>query len=304
MHTVIPAPLANPGIYPVSWRNLAIIIVIYCNFGNLPLNDWLNHPALQSGAAPFAVALITAKLLNGTRLAGLAAITGFCATVYLAADFNFEQLTAVRKIILCGLVAAVIAPLLDLAPRNWHCARYLIAAVCGAAALWVFWSILRQKELTEAVVYGAGIAANVMWLVTFMDRLSGIPIRAGAAGMSLGVGVGASALLAASALLGQLGLSIGAACGAYLLVHMINGKPLSCGRTFTLPASLLCGLIALAATLLARLPWYCLPLFAVIPMAAHVPLPRNWPPRRKIMVLSLLTLAIAAAALFLAACRT
>lgn len=248
---------------------------------------------------PFMAALITAKLLNGLRLAGLAAIAGFCATVYLAADFNFEQLTAVRKIILCGLATAFIAPLLDLTPRNGRFARYLIAAACASAALWVFWSILRQKEMPETAIHGIGIAAIVMWLIIFMDRLSSVPIQAGAAGMGLGVGVGASALLAASALLGQLGLSIGAACGAYLLVQMINSKPLSCGRTFTLPVSFLCGLIALAAMLLARLPWYCVPLFAAIPVAAHVPLPCNWSPQRRIMTLSLLTLTIAAAAIFL-----
>ncbi|ARO88324.1 hypothetical protein EBAPG3_011350 [Nitrosospira lacus] len=66
------------------------------------------NPAIQSGTARFEATLINAKLLKSTRLTGVAVIEGFCIVVYLAADFNFEQLTAVRKIILCGLTAAVL----------------------------------------------------------------------------------------------------------------------------------------------------------------------------------------------------
>ena len=54
------------------------------------LSEWLNHPAVQSGIAPFIAALITAELFNRLRLSGLAVIAGFAATVYLVADFNFE----------------------------------------------------------------------------------------------------------------------------------------------------------------------------------------------------------------------
>ena len=39
--------------------------------------------------APFVVALVAAELLLRLRLSGLAVIAGFCATVYLVADFTF-----------------------------------------------------------------------------------------------------------------------------------------------------------------------------------------------------------------------
>ena len=263
------------------------------------MNDWLNHPAIQSGVAPLVAALITAKLFNSLRLSGLAVIVGFCTTVYLVADFNFEPFTVVRKIILCGLAAAIIAPLIDLTARNGRFIRYLITAGCGSAALWVFWPILHQKETPEAAIQGVGMVMYMIWISIFMDRLSTMPISAGAAGAGLGMGVGTSALLATSALLGQLGISLGAACGAYLLIQILSRKPLSCGRTFTLPLTFLCGLIGLAAVLLAKLPWHCLPILAAIPVVAHVPLPRNWLPRKKIIALSILALAPAFAAVFL-----
>lgn len=225
------------------------------------------------------------------RLSGLAVIAGFSATANLIADFNFEPLSAIKKIILSGLTAAAIALLLDLISGNWRFMRYLIAVASGSVTLWVLWPVLQQKEVLEAALYGAGIVAYAMSLSIFMDRLATIPARAGAGGMSLGIGVGTSALLGASALLGQLGLAIGAACGAHLSIQMLSGKPLSCGRMFTLPLSLLCGLIAPAAMMLAKLPWYCLPLLAVIPVVAHIPLPGNWSLRQQIIVLCLLTLA-------------
>ena len=263
------------------------------------MNEWLNHPAVQSGIAPFIAALIAAGLLNRLRLSGLAVIAGFCITVYLVAGFTFEPLSAVKKIILCGLIAAAIAPLLNLAPSNWRWVRYLIAAVGGATALWVLWPVLQQQGIWKAAAYSAGITTYAIWLAVFMDRLADMPTRAGSAGIGLGIAVGASALLGTSALLGQLGFAIGASCGAYLLIQMLSGKPLSCGRTFTVPLSLLCGLLAPAAMMLAKLPWYCLPVLAAIPVIALMPLPQGWSLRQQIIVLSLFTLASAALCIFL-----
>ena len=51
--------------------------------------------------------------------------------------------------------------------------------------------------------------------------------------------------------------------------------------------------------LLAKLPWYCLPVLAAIPLAAHVPIPERWSLRGQILALSLLTLAVAAGSIFL-----
>ena len=108
--------------------------------------------------------------------------------------------------------------------------------------------------------------------------------------MGLGLGVGFLAGLSSSALLGQLGLSVGMAACAYVLIHLLGRQLLPCGRTFTLPLSLLSGLIALAAVMLAKLHWFYLPILFIIPAIAHAPLPPQWSLRTQIVVLSLLTL--------------
>lgn len=263
------------------------------------MTQWFSHPAVQSGVAPFIAGLIIAELFQRLRLSGLAVIAGFCVTVYLIADFSFAPLTAIRKTILTGLVAAGAAILLDLLPRGWTFVRYLIAITAGAVALWVFWPVLSQKGMKEALLYGGGVAAYLVWLAAAMDGLNDKPVRAGAAGWVLGFGTGGSALLGASALLGQLGLAIGAAAGAYLFIQMISAQKLSCGRTYTLALSLLCGLIGAAALLLAKLPWYCLPILAAIPLAAYVPVPERLALWLQALILSIYTGAVCAGALVL-----
>lgn len=255
---------------------------------------WANHPAIQSGLAPFLTALIVAESLRRLRLSGLAVIAGFCMTVWLVAGFDFEPLSATRKIILAGLAATVVGLLADLIAGRWQVVRYLAVAGCGGTAVWVLWPVLQQKETRDLLVAGVGVVVFAIWIGLCADRLADMPVRASVAGTALGTGVGISALLGASALLGQMGIAVGAACGAYLLVQFFSDKTLSCGRTFTLPVSLLCGAIAPAAVLLASLPWYCLPVLALIPVIVCIPLPRHWSVRQQSFPLMMLAGSCAA----------
>ena len=104
----------------------------------------------------------------------------------------------------------------------------------------------------------AGVFAFVLGTVAFTVSLHDRPVRAGAAGLFLGLGTGAGAIIGASALLGQYGLALGAACGAFLLLAMILGKRIVAGVTFTLTASVGAALVAAGALVLARLPWISL----------------------------------------------
>ena len=254
--------------------------------------EWIDNPIIQAGAASFLAALIVARLLNFMWLSGLAVIAAFCATVYLISDFNFDfdSLTITKKIILAGLVTAILAPLFDLVSSHVRLMRCLIAIACASVVLWVFWSVLERMDWSDIVVYGAGLVAYIVCLSSLLDRLTSTSIRAASSAMGLGASIGVSALLSASALLGQLGIAIAMAGAAYLLLQFVSNQSLPSGRTLTLPLSVLCGLIAPAALILAKLPWYCLPLFLLIPLAAQIPLPANWSLRWQTVVLFMLTL--------------
>lgn len=261
------------------------------------MQEWLNHPVVQSGLAPFIAALLVAELLLRLRLSGLAIIAGFSVTVYLANNFAINPLTASRKIVWLGIGSGLAGVFLTW--LNWSLWRPVLSAVAGAAAIWVCLPILRHQPLEMAMQWGAGCALFVFWLVFWMDGLQEVPVRAGSAGMALGLGAGGAALSGGSGLLSQFGLALGAAAGAYMLIQMITNSPLPCGRSYTLPLSLIAALIAILAVLTTQLPWYALVPLAAIPVAAKIPVSANQALWVQSLLLSVVTLACATGAVYL-----
>jgi hypothetical protein len=261
------------------------------------MQELLEHPAVQGGLAPFVIALITALLLRPARLSGLAIVAGFAITVYLVSGFAIEPLTTTRKLVWLGLASGLLVLPLSLANRTlW---RSVIATLAAVAAVWMAVRILQQHATLEAVQWGAGGALYVSWLVYWMDDLRDAPVRAASVGMALGLGTGAAALIGASALLGQYGLSLGAAAAAYLLVLVTGRRQLAGGRSFTLPMAFIAGLVGYLAVLTAQLPWYALPVLAVVPVAGKLPVSARMTPWLQAAVLSIVALAIAAGAVYL-----
>jgi len=136
-------------------------------------------------------------------------------------------------------------------------------------------------------------------LLIAMENLRNHSIRAGTAALSLGIGTGVSAVMGASALLGQLAASIGAASGAYLLLALFFPRQ-SAGSVLTTPVALLCGLLAIAGYVYATLPWYVLPILAIIPPLACIPLPEQKPTWIKIALLVSVTLPAAICSILVA----
>jgi hypothetical protein len=227
----------------------------------------------------------------------LAIIAGFAVTVYLASDFSVVPLTAVRKIVVLGLASALLALVLTSLQSRWL--GWLLPVLGSVAAIWTVQRILQHQEPQVVLLWGAGCAVYVAILVWGMDMLSDRePLRAASAATALGIGTGGAALVGASALLGQFGLSLGSAAAAHLLIQMISNKPLPTGRTFTLPIAVIAGLTGCLAVLSAQLPWYALPILAVIPVLARLaPLPNRSVLIRSLL-LSILTFALAGGAIF------
>jgi hypothetical protein len=257
----------------------------------------LDHPAVQGGLAPFVVALLTAILLRRLRLSGLAIIAGFAVTVYLVSGFAIEPLTSTRKIIWLGLASGLLS--LPLSLTNRSSSRAVISVLAAAAAVWMSVRILQQHPIVEAVQWGMGVALYVGWLAYWMDGLHDSPVRAASAGMALGLGTGAAALIGASALLGLYGLSLGVAAAAYLLIMVISNRQLPCGRSLTLPIALIAGLVGCLAVLTAQLPWYALPVLAAIPLVGTLPVSVKMALKLQAALLSIATLACAASAVYL-----
>lgn len=235
------------------------------------MDELLQNPAVQAGVAPFVTALVATGLLMRTRFLGLAQIVGFAALVALAIGFSFESLTSTRKLVLVGLFTFLPVLLLEL--KDWSMrpvARSAVALLAGLAAVWVVLRLLQQKETTDALLAGAASALYLAALVESTLRVGSDSVRGAATGLVLGLASGALALLGASALLAQVGIAVGAAAGATLLVQMIAGRRTPAGATLSLPASVVAGLVGLLAVFTGALPWYCLLPTLAIPWATRL----------------------------------
>lgn len=223
------------------------------------MNELLDNPVVQAGVAPFLVALVVAAILGRSRLLGLAIGAGFLTTVALVMGLSFESLTSVRKMVLVGLLATLAVLVLELAKLQPKMrVRVVLAVLAGAAAVWVLLRVLLQQPLAGALLTAAAAAIYLALLSDSTTAASGDSVRASAAALMSGLGAGALALLGASAMLAQIGIAVGAASGATLLVQMIAGRRAPAGWTLALPASLAAGLVGLLAVFTGELRWYCL----------------------------------------------
>jgi hypothetical protein len=254
------------------------------------IDEMLANPAFQSGIIPFGAALIAGLILNrlGWYWSGLALMVGFIATVYLTAGFQFQPWTSTRKILALGFAAAGLGILLDLYPwgRRWLPA--FLFSIGAAAVLWVIWPVLQRREGLDGWLLGVSSVLYSGWCVASMESLRSKPTHATSAVIALGFGTGAVTLLGASALLGQLGLALGAAAGALGLLVSFARK-VEVGSTALLPAGLLLGLIGISGHVYAKVPWYSLAMLALVTVCARVPLSTQWP--RWLQALTALLLA-------------
>jgi hypothetical protein len=261
------------------------------------LHALITHPAIQAVLAPFLAALLTAELLQRMRLSGLAIIAGFAITVYLVSGFAYAPLTGTRKIIWLCLASGLIA--IPLSLLNWSLWRPLLTVLGAAAAVWVAQRILMQHPTAVALQLGAGCALYAGWIIFWMDDLQDAPVRAGSAGMALGLGTGAAIMIAGSTVLGKYNLAIGSAAAAYSFIMFASNTHLSCGRSFTLPIALIAGLSGCLVVLTEKLPWYALAVLAVIPLAAKLPVSDKSPVWVQTTLLSAATLACAVGAAYI-----
>lgn len=267
---------------------------------NSTIHNLLAHPAVQGGVAPFIVGAVVAALGQPLRLARLAPIAGLLAGVYLIGNFAWEPLTATRRIVLLSVAAPVLGLFVDLAFRPARAFGVVLGALFGAASLWVYWTALGNKPVPQAVVHGTGVFLLMLLTVTATTALRADPVRAGAAGLGLGAGAGASAILGASALIGQYGTALGAGAGGFLVVVMILGRRVAAGATFTLCVSVTAALLATGAAMLAKLPWYAALTLAMVPVVVRLPLPQLARPAAQVLVASAYALATALVACALA----
>lgn len=240
------------------------------------MEQLLSRPEIQSAVVPFFTGLL---LFLGLRkisaVAWLWAVfVAFLISAILINGFTLTPLTGTRKIILLILASFVLAGLVNHLVPGTNIRRVIIPLSAIGAFLWVFWKIVLRMEAVDMAIFLAASIALILWLIWAFERISGDEARLQGAGFSLLLGTGLSAAVGASALLGQLGLSLSTASGGAFLAWVLMGK-ISDSKTpigSTLPYALAASLLGLAAVIFARVPWYTLIPLAAIPfVTSYVP---------------------------------
>ncbi len=238
------------------------------------MTELFQDPFLQSTFLPALAALTAALVLRpfGAAAAGLGFVIGFLVSVVFVAGWQWQPLTSTRKIVLLGGVAAVLGLLCDWAGAWRPRVLAVLALLAGCGALWVGWRILARLDGWDRVLAATAVVAYTAWLAVGVAPLRDRPGVGVSALLALALGTSVSAVLGASALLGQLAGAAAAASGALLLVLMLFPGD-RFGYAFYYSAGLLSGLIGVAAVLVASVPWYALIPLAFVPALARLPVP-------------------------------
>ncbi|MCP4388237.1 MAG: hypothetical protein GY802_08075 [Gammaproteobacteria bacterium] len=240
------------------------------------MEQLLDRPEFQSAIFPFILALLLySGLRKITATAWIWALFGaFLVSSGLINGITITPLTGTRKIILLVLASLILAGLLPYLIRQLKLQRFATPVLTILALLWVFGKVVARMDITGIVLFLAGGTGLVLSLLWMFDRIANDDARFHGAGFSLLLGTGLSATAAASALLGQLALSLAAASGGVLLAWVLLGRVAGSTRVnasiATLPYVLSAALIGLAAVIFARLPWYALIPLSAIPFATSL----------------------------------
>ena len=255
------------------------------------MNDLLANPAIQSGIIPFVIAMLAAWGLRrmGWVWSGLGFAIAYYVSVYFAAGFQFTPLTSTRKILILGIVAIALGLSVDFLKQKPRFLPAIIFVISAAAISWVIWPVAARQEggdfwmmLLPSLIYTG-------WLTASTESLRSKPDEGAMVALTLGFGTGISAMLGASALLGQLGIAIGAIAGGYLILLLLK-QDIKLGSNFVLPVGLLSGLLGISAVVYASLPWYSLLPLLVIPAMIHIPVAGGSSKFTKLLMLALYTL--------------
>jgi hypothetical protein len=130
--------------------------------------------------------------------------------------------------------------------------------------------VLQQYETAAAWTAAAGAFALVAATTGSATLAAGqSSLRGAVIGAGLGLGSGVLALLGASALLAQIGLALGSASAAVVLVQMVRGREAPLGWTVVLPAAVGAAMVGVLAVATGELHWTALIPLPFVPLVAR-----------------------------------
>ncbi|MDH3689285.1 MAG: hypothetical protein OEU36_07370 [Gammaproteobacteria bacterium] len=242
------------------------------------MNNLLSYPEVQSVLLPFVVSLTSGLILKrwGWCWAGIGVLLGYLVATLPLNGFQFVPLTGTRKVIVLALAAGIFGLVIDPLQLKTRLRFTMFFAIGALAIAWIIWPVVSRKETLEMSALLAGGLVYCGWLAASLELLRQDSLRVASATVALGAGTGLAATLGATALLGQMGISVAAASGACLIIVVFSARN-TADTVLTFAVGLVLGLLGYVAFVFARLPWFALLPLALVPVVARLPLPQRLP---------------------------
>ena len=269
------------------------------------MESFFAQPPVQSGLAPFVASLVLAVALlrAPARWQGLAIVGGLLLAVLLIIGPALTPLTSTRKMVVAGLGLPILALALDVASLRRQMKGGVVILAAGLALLWVLWPVLLRREPGDAVLLGAGLALYVSVVLLAFARLGQCCARLAGAALGFAVATGVVVIMAASALYGQLAFALAAAVAGLTVVRLwrpgLGGSDACFGLAGAMAVAVPLALLGAAASVYARLPVMALPLLALSPLLALMPIAAQRSAWLRVVIAGLLTLPLSAGAIYL-----
>ncbi|HJY76879.1 MAG TPA: hypothetical protein VKE95_09610 [Burkholderiales bacterium] len=234
------------------------------------MEELLRNPWFQGGVGPLAAGIAAALAFYPVRVSGLAAACGFFAAVYLTGQLDYE-----KKLFLLAAAAALLGALVDLAFRPTRKAGVVLGLGFGAAACWIFISLMGRMPAERIALWAMGLGGLVAAAVAFSMLSYDEPPRAAAAGMGLGLATGAIAFLGGANTLALWSFGLAAGAAGFFVVAVVLARGIVAGASFTLSTGVIGAALAATVTLQRGLRWYEAALLGLVPLAVRLPVPQG-----------------------------
>lgn len=271
------------------------------------MTDLLALPEIQTGAIPFLASLLSALVFLAVRPSWFVAggLVGFYASAMAMGVFDLSPTRSVNRVLLLGIVFLVVAIGLNLTPASKDrgnlnsTARGALIGLVAAATCWLIWSATLRQGMPQALMTFLFAAAYAGWLIHMIASGGLDTLRKLSATCFLALSTGICVVLGASALLGQLAISMGVACGALLLIASFR-KQADVDSTLIVPVVVVVTSLGVAGVVFAKVTWVTLLILAAIPLAVRLPVPQAWPRLAQSALISAFAVAVGGSASFLA----
>ncbi|HEY1289214.1 MAG TPA: hypothetical protein VGF58_12865 [Burkholderiales bacterium] len=234
------------------------------------MEELLRNPWIQGGVGPLVAGTAAALVFYPARVSGLAAASGFFAAVYLTGQLEYE-----KKLFLLAAAAALLGAVVDLAFRPTRKAGLVLGLGFGAAACWIFISLIGRMPAERIALWAMGLGGLVAAGVAFSMLSYDEPPRAAAAGMGLGLATGAMAFLGGAHMLALWSFGLAAGAAGFLAVAIAFARGIVAGASFTLSVGVIGAALAASVTLQRGLRWYEAALLGLVPLAVRLPVPQG-----------------------------